>query len=478
MNDDLKKLNEIFERADSKKEEIPEESGTGAGFEEFNIFEDEIFGDKQDSDPDAKENLEKTTAIRDIPKKLDEMLFKDKDDKPEKKDENVKRKKPAEEEAPKDERDYQPVRQSREYRSGCLGGLLYFGFVACISIVLAVLAWMAASDVLALGNDDFTATISIPTSVISSETVDKYEDGVLKGTEDISVANIDYVADTLKDAGLIEYKSLFKFYCKISHAANKIDPGLYELKSTYDYRALIKNMQKGAGGTLTIDITIPEGYTMYKIFKTLEEEDVASYADLMEAAANYSFNYDFLDPDKLGDAARLEGYLFPDTYQFYIGMQASSAINKFLENYNYRVTDDMESRAESMGYSMDEIINIASMIEKEAANNDERQLIASVIYNRIRTGMTLGIDATILYVHPDHEGEPDADMLEEDSPYNTRIYSGLPPTPIANPGLASINAALYPSDTNYLYYRLDEESGTHRFFQTYEQFLAFSGTQG
>ncbi|MBQ1744782.1 MAG: endolytic transglycosylase MltG, partial [Clostridiales bacterium] len=106
------------------------------------------------------------------------------------------------------------------------------------------------------------------------------------------------------------------------------------------------------------------------------------------------------------------------------------------------------------------------------------QLIASVIYNRIRTGMTLGIDATILYVHPDHEGEPDADMLEEDSPYNTRIYSGLPPTPIANPGLASINAALYPSDTNYLYYRLDEESGTHRFFQTYEQFLAFSGTQG
>ena len=93
---------------------------------------------------------------------------------------------------------------------------------------------MAASDVLALGNDDFTATISIPTSVISSETVDKYEDGVLKGTEDISVADIDYVADTLKDAGLIEYKSLFKFYCKISHAANKIDPGLYELKSTYD----------------------------------------------------------------------------------------------------------------------------------------------------------------------------------------------------------------------------------------------------
>ena len=217
---------------------------------------------------------------------------------------------------------------------------------------------------------------------------------------------------------------------------------------------------------------------MYKIFKTLEEEDVASYADLMEAAANYSFNYDFLDSEKLGDAARLEGYLFPDTYQFYIGMQASSAINKFLENYNYRVTDDMESRAESMGYSMDEIINIASMIEKEAANNDERQLIASVIYNRIRSGMTLGIDATILYVHPDHEGEPDADMLEEDSPYNTRIYSGLPPTPIANPGLASINAALYPSDTNYLYYRLDEESGTHRFFQTYEQFLAFSGTQG
>mgnify|MGYP002621789045 CR=1 FL=1 len=263
MNDDLKKLNEIFERAETRKEEVPEETGTGAGFEEFEIFEDEIFGDKDASESENMENLEKTVALHDIPKKLDEMLKKGKTEKPDKKEDDPKKKKASksEEESPKDERDYQPVRQSREYRSGCLRGLLYFGFVACVSIILAVLAWMAASDVMALGNDDFTATVNIPTSVISSETVDKYEDGVLKGTENISVADIDYIADTLKDAGLIEYKGLFKFHCRISHAANKIDPGLYELKSTYDYRALIKNMQKGAGGTLTIDITIPEGYT-------------------------------------------------------------------------------------------------------------------------------------------------------------------------------------------------------------------------
>ena len=117
------------------------------------------------------------------------------------------------------------------------------------------------------------------------------------------------------------------------------------------------------------------------------------------------------------------------------------------------------------------------MIEKEAADDEERADIASVIYNRLRADMVLGIDATILYIHPEHEGAPTEEMLKEKSPYNTRRSAGLPPTPICNPGLASFQAALTPSQTDYYYYALDTDTGRHRFFTNEEEFNAFVATQ-
>ncbi len=117
------------------------------------------------------------------------------------------------------------------------------------------------------------------------------------------------------------------------------------------------------------------------------------------------------------------------------------------------------------------------MIEKEAADDEERADIASVIYNRLNADMVLGIDASILYDHPEHDGAPTADMLKEKSPYNTRLYAGLPPTPICNPGLASLKAALTPNQTVYYYYALDTETGRHRFFANQQEFDAFVATQ-
>ncbi len=181
---------------------------------------------------------------------------------------------------------------------------------------------------------------------------------------------------------------------------------------------------------------------MHQIFKRLEENKVCSYDDLMDAAANYNYNYAFLDGIEQGDPTRLEGFLFPDTYEFYVGMQASSAINKLLENFHYRVTDEMITQMTNMGLDIRSVVTMASLIEREAANDNERGLIASVIYNRLAVGMPLGIDASILYIHPDHEGAPTADMLTEDSPYNTRLYEASPPTPIANPGLARYRPCL------------------------------------
>ena len=376
------------------------------------------------------------------------------------------------------ERDYRPVRQSHEYRSGCLGGLMYFTFIICLSIVFACLAWMAASDMLALNKDNFTAVVTLPSSIFQSETVDKFdENGRKTGTKRVTHADMDYVADVLKDAGLIEYKWLFSLFCKISTADEKVSPGEYELKSTFDYRALIQNMRAGSAATVTVDVTIPEGFKMHQIFLRLEENGVSTYNELMEAAESREYNYEFLDESEGEGAYRLEGYLFPDTYQFYVGMQASSAINKLLDNYRRKITEEMQARVDELGMSMYDILKVASLIEKEAANDEERPIIASVIYNRINSDMVLGIDASVLYPYNDHEGAPTAAMLEKDDPYNTRIRMGLPPTPICNPGLASINAAIFPAATDYYYYALDTESGQHRFFRNGTEFDNFVATQ-
>ena len=197
----------------------------------------------------------------------------------------------------------------------------------------------------------------------------------------------------------------------------------------------------------------------------------------MESAANDKFNYSFLEDLAEGDATRLEGFLFPDTYEFYVGMQASSAINKMLETFYYKQTAEMLQKAADMNMSIRDVVNVASLIEKEAANDEERATIASVIYNRIYANMPIGIDAAILYPYPDHEGAPTAEMLETDTPYNTRMHTGLPPTPICSPGMASINAALNPESTGYYYYALDTATGSHRFFTNETEFNNFVATQ-
>lgn len=376
------------------------------------------------------------------------------------------------------ERDYRPVRQSHEYRSGCLGGLMYFTFIVCVSIVLACLAWMATSDMLALNKDDFTAVVTLPSSIFQSETVDRFdEDGKKIGTKRVTHADMDYVADVLKDAGLIEYKWLFNLFCKISTADEKVSPGEYELRSTFDYRALIQNMRAGSASTVTVTVTIPEGFKMHQIFMRLEENGVCSYNDLMRDAGESEYNYDFLELSEGQGAYRLEGFLFPDTYEFYVGMQGSSAVNKLLDNFRRRVTEEMYQRAEELGMNMYDVLKVASLIEKEAGSDEERTLIASVIYNRLNAGIVLGIDASVLYPYDEHEGAPTAEMLEKDDPYNTRIHDGLPPTPICSPGLTSIYAALYPESTNYYYYALDQELGVHRFFTNDTEFNNFVASQ-
>ena len=379
-----------------------------------------------------------------------------------------------------EERDYRPIRFRRDGRTGCLGGLMYAAFVICISIILACAGWMAACDVLALNKDPLTAAVTLPKDVFSPKEVDvKDYTGKVTGTRVVDAADIDYVADALKDAGIIEYKSLFKLFARFSHADVKMDPGTYVLNTELDYRAIVKNMQVGTASMVVTTITFPEGMTMAQIFEKLEKEGVCSADDLYKAAAEFNYSFRFLENVETGDAARLEGFIFPNTYDFYQGEQPSSVINKFLTALHSRITADMWKQIETRGTTFRDTVIVASMLEKEAANDAERATIASVIYNRIAAGMPLGIDSTILYVHPDYEGGVDlpAEYLTEESPYNTRINPGLPPTPICNPGMASIQAALNPMQTDYYYYALDAEEGVHKFFRDYNSFTAFVAEQ-
>lgn len=362
---------------------------------------------------------------------------------------------------------------------GLFGGAMYFIFVLSVSIILACLAWMAATDVLALNADnELVATVTLSKDKFdfkSHEETD--EDGNTKTVKTHTV-DIGYVADELKDAGIIKYKTLFKIFCSFYNADEKLDPGTYEIKDVYDYRALISKMQSGTNAMVAIDVTIPEGYTMEQIFRKLDEEGICDYDDLMYAAANATFSYDFLEGGKEGDASRLEGFLFPDTYSFYEGMNAASAINKFLEGFYYKLTAEMNDWQEESGYTWREIVNIASMIEKEAADDDtERANIASVIYNRLDDDIPLKIDAAVLYDYPEHPDGVTSEMLTADKPHNVYKYSGLPSTPISNPGLACLKAALQPNDTSYYFYALDTETKTHRFFRSSSEFDAFVATQ-
>ncbi len=375
------------------------------------------------------------------------------------------------------ERDYMPIRPRRDGKTGCLGGLMYFVFCVSLSVLLACFAWLAATDVLALNKEHVESTVTLPKDIFEY-TEEEYTDdeGVTK-TRTVSHADMDYVASTLKDAGIIEYKWLFKAFSWFADAGTKVDPGTYTLTTNLDYRALITNMQTASGSMATTTVTFPEGFTMREIFERLEENGICSVEELYDAAAEYSYNYSFLDWAEVGDASRLEGYLFPDTYEFYQGEQASNAINRFLLNFHGKLTADMYAQADALGITLHQAVIIASMIESEAANDAERAQIASVIYNRLAAGMPLQIDATVMYALGEHKEYLTEEDLQVDSPYNTYLNTGLPAGPICSPGLASLNAALNPADTGYLYYALDTETGTHNFYTNYNDFLAFTQTQ-
>ena len=371
-------------------------------------------------------------------------------------------------------RDYMPIRFRRYGRVGLGGGLLYALCVISVSVILASFGWMCAVDVLALNKEPASAVVEIlpyePTGDMPTTVERKNDKGEIEQVE-IKV-DIDQVADALKNGGIIEYKWLFKIFARISNANIKMDPGIYDLNTSYDYRALVTKMQFGSDSQETTQVTFPEGFSMEQIFTLLEQNYVCKKADLYEAAANYEFDYDFLEGIPLGDASRLEGFLFPDTYEFYQGEDAAVTLNRFLKNTDSKLSDEIITAFTDRGLTVQQGLTMASLIEKEAGGGEgERENMASAIYNRLAADMPLQIDATVNYALGTNTLDLTYADLEVDSPYNTYKYHGLPPGPICNPGMTAIEAVAKPASTGYYYwYSVD---GVTYFFASNDEQQAF-----
>ncbi len=344
---------------------------------------------------------------------------------------------------------------------------VWIALLVLISVTLGRIAWVCASEILAFGREDKTVTITI------------YE-----------TDTIDDITKKLVRNDLIQYPGLFKLYAQFAVDDGDIKPGIWDLNTKYDYHALVKMMSPSSSREV-VKVMIPEGYTCRQIFALLEENKVCTVQDMESYASSGELNdYWFLDGVARGERYCLEGFLFPDTYEFYQNDTPKNVLTKMLNRFDNQFDDDMRGKIQTLNthltdlmrrngktqdyidshlFTVRDVVNVASMIEKETSSAQEGHTIASVIYNRLFCWGTnpayLNIDATIVYAL---EGKTNltAEDLRVDSPYNTYTNIGLTPGPISNPGLSSLQAALEPSDTNYYFYVLDPTAGSHVFSTT------------
>ena len=378
----------------------------------------------------------------------------------------------------------QPQKQPRRRRSrrrmnaGCAGSMVYMIAVVGVSLVLSIAALFMANDIFAFVKADAVKEITV--------------------SENTSVSSL---AKELDDQGVINYHSVFKLYLTLKHQTDtSVLAGAYQLNPSMDYGQIVDALANTAS-TETVQITIPEGYSISQIRQVLLDNHICTEDALDEVLNDYSFKHDFLKDEKPAAEGWLEGYLFPDTYDFYIGDEPGRVITKFLDDFDYRFTDKMKdnltklqetmaARLAENGYSEEyiaahpftlrEVMIVASMVQQEAYSITDSYLVSSVIYNRLADPDEypfLNIDAALLYVLQGERTELTAEDLQMDSSYNTYNHTGLTPGPICNPGRNSIYAALEPQDTNYHYYALEKGTDEHHFSETLSEHEAFLASQ-
>jgi UPF0755 protein len=276
------------------------------------------------------------------------------------------------------------------------------------------------------------------------------------------------VAAKLEEAGVIESAFLFEVQARYEGYGTEIKTGRYTVRPGQDSGEILHELTVGQAAP-TITVTIPEGLTIEETAATVAADSSVPADEFEAAALRTDYGYAFLDDS---DVRTTEGYLFPAKYDFEKGVTARQIVDRLLEQYLLETQDlDFAEAKERLELTEDQVVTVASLIEKEAASPEEKPLIASVIYNRMRKDTPLQIDATIQYALKRPKANLSLADLKVDSPYNTYENKGLPPGPICSPGKDSLQAALNPANTDYLYYVLEANGEEHFFTRSYDDFL-------
>ncbi|MGM9649926.1 MAG: endolytic transglycosylase MltG [Butyricicoccaceae bacterium] len=333
--------------------------------------------------------------------------------------------------------------------------LFSLGYIVCVITVSALLALAAiflSNDLFALVKEDKEITITIPEGATVSD-----------------------VSKILDENHVIQFGGFFKLFVNITAHDTQFRAGVWTVNSDMDYRELLRNVRLSDYSTVTV--TIPEGYTIEDIRDAVVKSGLSSKEEFMDTVKNGEFDYDFLPEANEDVQYRLEGYLFPDTYEFYLSDDAETIIKKMLGHFETKINqknengDSIVSLCEKRGISISEATIIASMVQMESAGPDYDAKIAGVVYNRLNNPSKfpyLNFDSTLLYIRTDKKSLVKAD-LDDESPYNTYNHKGLPPGPICNPGYSQLSAAVNPEEHDYYYFVTDKDGTYHIFSKTLQE---------
>ena len=270
-------------------------------------------------------------------------------------------------------------------------------------------------------------------------------------------ATMTVVAGELESQGIIRSKRLFLLWARLMGYSRSIKTGEYRLSSAMPPLKILETLSKGI--VIAHPVTIPEGFTIKQIGELLEEKGLVKNEEFLAITG---------DPDvakRYGISGQsLEGFLYPDTYQFGRGLPPMSVVEVMIKRF-WEVTGPFREKIEQSGMTIEEVITLASIVEKETGRAEERPIIASVFLNRLKKKMRLETDPTVIYGIKDFSGNLKKKHLTQRTPYNTYVIRGLPPGPIANPGKEAIEAVLFPAKTDYLYF-VSKNDGSHYFSKT------------
>lgn len=283
------------------------------------------------------------------------------------------------------------------------------------------------------------------------------------------------IAEKLKEEGLINYPIAFYLKARNMGASGKLRYGTFILHKGAGLQTIIEDLTSGGAQKEETMFTVPEGYTIEMIAKKLEEEKICTETEFLQAV-QLDYEYWFLEsvPEDADVTYKLQGFLFPDTYAIGEDMTAEDIVTVMLEQFNNKFTQEMQDKMETLGKTVYEVVIEASIIERETMIDSERAMVAGVIKNRLEKPMRLEMCPTALYPLTNGIYDKTTVTYEDtrvDSPYNTYVHDGLPVGPIASPGLASLEAALDPTEHNYFFYHTDttKNDGSHIFTETYQE---------